>query len=411
MRMKEKVRKHCWFVVSCFATVVLVVAVAWLLVLFYRQTAPYAKVLEAGAVVDQSDGVEEYDAAVTLRDVERGSLPKGMTYTWGYYISFSDGSEPKELEKPELRLENPLTFYEFAITVRNDTDEAFSGLKFRFDTGIEDSDRVVADNMAFVPELVYGDKVMRMPLDIYGNGAPFCFELMGGFPVILYDGNGEATYPWESVNQDMQEKGFDLDVPPGETWTLSLNFVIMRVKGVKVKTLMSARGVSGSEIELRSPKGGDIIHIESEIEPLTLVECQTLCPMLTGKAELVPGSVQVNGKRAPDFEIESADAVTGVTHFKGVDLGEYADGNLRLEYDMKLKPGEKPEAVTFITCIRDEKGSNLASTAVLAIHYTFSLQDLLIAGGCFVVAFAGVVILVALVALAVLVKLSKRKEK
>lgn len=421
MKMKEKVKGHCWLVVSGFVTLVSVVVGVWLLVLSYRQSSPYAQVLEAGAGVDQSNDMEGYDAAVTLRDVERGSLPEGVACGWGHYVSFLDDLEPQKLENPELRLEEPITFYEFVISVRNDTDEVFSGLNFRFDAGIKDGeDHVVADNMTLIPELLYGDKVMRMPFDIDGNGVPFCFEMMDGSPIFLDDGNGETTYPWkiettqgmtademeaESLQQvkNWQEKGIELDVPPGETWTLSMNFAIVRVKDVKIETLMSARDVSGSEIVLCSPRGGDIVHVESEIDSSALVECQTLWPMLKGKAELVSGSVRMNGKRVPDFEIDSTDSATDMTHYKDVDLSEYTSGHLRLEYDMRLKPGEKPEAVAFITCIRDERGSNLASTTVTAINYVCSLRDFWVACG-----YCCVVVVVCVV---MIVILNKRKEK
>lgn len=273
--------------------------------------------------------------------------------------------------------------------------------------------------MTFIPQLMYGDGVVRMPLDIYGDGAPFCFELMGGSSVVLDKGDGDIEYPGvlhftedisadeaqiasEQRIQNWQKKGIDLDVPPGEKWTLTFTFAITRVDDVEIETLMTVRGVSGSTMAFSSPKeDGEVVHITSEIN--CHGEHLTYSSAVQGKAQLTPGSVRINGKKMEDFKIKSVNDASEMTYFEGIGLDEYIDGYLCVEYDVKVKPGKDVERITFVNYVRNGKGDNLATTGVTAVTVAFIEVDALCWVLCILTCLA--------VACVGLIFFIKRKEK
>lgn len=327
--------------------------------LFDLRSVLQTRQTEASTTV-RPEEMEDYDPEVGIKAFGEGDLPDGIDYEMSFlqYDNQYGTTEPIGGLVHEVD-DDGYEYYEVVVCVKNNTSEALSGMKLFLELPVSIGERsVVGDAMTLTARLEYEGAVARKALNLVGNNSPIEVVFPGGSAGFIKRGDSEIM-KLPAYEDDVlvplfdywQNEGFELNIPAGEKWVLTVGINAHAVANFEVQSRIASMNDKHSGKELYSSiifKREKQFHVVTDITNLTDMDQPVeLWLNFDSEVDLVPGSVRLNGRQVDDFILQ--EETGGYKDFKTTDLGVNASHKtLTLEYDVKMKVGGKSDGASFV---------------------------------------------------------------
>lgn len=361
------------FMVECIALIFISYNIGSIFSVMRLQTT------DAEPNIARVDELEKYVTNVNLEMPEINGSLDGVNCSWRFLRGGSDVGKRVVVDNTTDH-----DIYTMEVRVKNETNHDISGLRLLCSLPTEpERSGIVCDTAIFCGWLEYGNNIIASTgLELSGGGkVPIDVSFVSGAAGYIRKNNAQAEL-LSAYDDDTdrsvcladywRNEGLELNVPAGEEQTIWVKFAMSPIYDLEATTIMTAAGTNQtgskfSDITLQKDYQREF-HVRTEIichddTPLPI----RLWVHFLGKAELLPGTIKVDGESIDDLAVQS-DEKDIDANFKPIQIkeGAKAGDTIVVEYDVKIWATDINAHTTYITNSITASYTSFTSTTVSA---------------------------------------------